>query len=161
MLGYSTNTLQGLNATLNAKDSSGIGNSTSTANMTCQNSDPATFIPTTDCNSLASPYTPSKASVGLSTSNNSFNIHCDTDYVSPSVDFMSFLAFTFEDCISGCASYNQRPPTLHPNSTCYVVSFDNGGGENQGPNCYLKGAQNLTPTSKPGKTSSALLITNG
>ena len=74
---------------------------------------------------------------------------------------MTFLAFTFEDCIVGCATYNQRVPTLHPNSTCYGVSFDNYyGGENQEPNCYLKGVQNLAPTSKPGKSSSALLITN-
>lgn len=159
-------TLQEVNATLNAKDSSDdnkssrTDNSTSTANTTYQNSDPAAFIPTSDCTSLASPYTPPTNILGLSTSTNSFNIHCNTDYVSPSVDFMSFVAFTFEDCIVGCASYNQRVPTLHPKSTCYAVSFDEYFGEDKTPNCFLKGAQNLAPTSKPGKVSSALLITN-
>ena len=163
-------TLGELNATLNAKDSSddikpnSTDNSSGTANITCQNSDAASFIPTSDCNSLASPYTPQLYFQGITAKNNSFNIHCDTDYGSPSVDpvdFMSFLAFTFEDCIEGCASYNQRVPTLHPNSTCYVVSFDISWGENQGPNCWLKGAQNLIPRSRPGKISSALLITSG
>ena len=163
-------TLQELNATLNAKDSSddnrssGTDNSTSTANTTYQNSDAAYFIPTSDCTSLASPYTPPTSMLGLlapATSNSFFNIHCNTDYSRPQlVDFMSFLAFTFEDCIVGCASYNQRVPALHPNSTCYAVSFVNSGGEYQRPNCYLKGAQNLIPTSKPGKVDSALLITN-
>ena len=160
------NTLQKINATLNTKDSSdgnnsrNTDNSTSTANTTCRNTDSASFIPTSDCTSLASPYTPPTSILGLSTSNDSFNIHCDTDYMHVSVDFMSLLAFTFEDCIVACASYNQRVPTLHPNSTCYGVSFDVGVGENQGPNCFLKGAQNLTPTSRPGISSSALLITH-
>ncbi|KAM0798454.1 hypothetical protein BDR22DRAFT_964574 [Usnea florida] len=166
-----TVTLQGLTATLNAKDSSdgnkshGTENSTGTANTTCRNSDAASFIPTSDCTSLASPYTPQLYFEGIIAQNNSFNIHCDTDYPSSSlinsVDFMSFLAFTFEDCIVGCASYNQRVPSLHPNSTCYAVSFINSGGENHGPTCWLKGAQNLVPKSSPGETSSALLITNG
>ena len=160
------NTLQKFNATLNSNDSSdsnnsrGTDNSTSTTNTTCQNTDAASFIPTSDCTSLASPYTPPTSILGLSTSNDSFNIHCDTDYMDASVDFMSFLAFTFEDCIVACASYNQRVPTLHPNSTCYGVSFDIGVGENQGPNCFLKGVQNLAPTSRPGTSSSALLITH-
>ena len=160
------NTLHKLNSKLNAKDSSnnnsssGIDNSTSTANNTCQNTDSASVIATSDCTSLASPYTPSTSILGLSTSNDSFNIRCDTDYMDASVDFISFFAFTFEDCIVSCASYNQRVPTLHPNSTCYGVSFDVGGRENQGPNCFLKGAQNLSPTSRPGISSSALLITN-
>ena len=151
-------TLQDLNARLN--ESSGADNSSSTANTTCKSSDIASLIPTTDCTSLASPYTPPASILGLSTSNNSFNIHCDTDYVDSSVDFMSFLAFTFEDCIVGCASYNQRVPSLHPNSSCYGVSYDNYGGENKEPNCFMKGGQNLAPTSKPGKSSSALLITS-
>ena len=160
------NTLQKLNATLNAKDSSnsngsrGTDNSTSTANTTCRNTDSSSFIPTSDCTSLASPYTPPTSILGLSTSDNSFNIHCDTDYGDTSVDFMTFLAFTFEDCIAACANYNQRVPALHPNSTCYGVSFDVGVNENQGPNYFLKGAQNLTPTSRPGVSSSALLITH-
>ena len=160
------NTLQKLNATLNVKDSSdsnnslGIDNSTSTTNTTCQNTDAASFIPTSDCTSLASPYTPSTGILGLSTSNFSFNIHCDTDYEDTSVDFITFLAFTFEDCIAACASYNQRVPTLHPNSTCYGVSFDVDVRENQGPNCFLKGVQNLAPTLRPGVSSSALLITH-
>ena len=152
--------LQDLNATLNAASHQ----SNNTTNTTSQNSNPASFIPTSDCTSLASPYTPPSKILGLSTTNNSFNIHCGTDYVDPgekpSVDFMSFVAFTFEDCIVGCASYNQRVPTLHPNSTCYGVTFDNYGGEDQAPNCFLKGVQNLAPTSKPGRTDSALLITN-
>lgn len=160
------NTLQKLNATLNAKDSSnsnssrGTDNSTSTANTTCRNTDSASFISTSDCTSLASPYTPPTSILGLSTSNDSFNIHCDTDYMYASADFMSFLAFTFEACIVACASYNQRVPTLHPNSTCYGVNYNLGANEDQGPNCFLKGLQNLAPTSRPGISSSALLITH-
>ena len=160
------NTLQKINETVNAKDSSesndshGAENPTSTTNTTCQNTDSASFIPTSDCTSLASPYTPPKNLLGAPSSNDSFNLHCDTDYVDRSVDFMSFLAFTFEDCIMGCANYNQRVPTLHPNSTCYVVTFDVGVRENQGPNCFLKGAQNLTPSQAPGSSDSALLITH-
>lgn len=162
-------TLQNLNATLNAANSSlrnstGTDNSTSNAITACQtsntqNSNSASFIPTSDCSSLASPYTPPTTILDASTSKNSFNIHCDTDYIHASADFMSFLAFTFEDCIAACASYNQRVPSLHPNSTCYGVSFDIGGGENHGPSCFLKGKQNLAPTSRPGISSSALLIT--
>ena len=162
------NTVQKINATLNAKDSSdsndprATDNSTSTANTTCRNTDPASFIPTSDCTSLASPYTPPPSILGLvlSTSKNSFNIHCDTDYIQGSADFMILIAFTFEDCIAACASYNQKVPTLHPNSTCYGVSFDVDVRENEGPNCFLKGVQNLAPTSRPGITSSALLITH-
>ena len=160
------NTLQIFNATLNAKDSSnnnnsrGTDNSTSTTNTTCHYTDAASFIPTSDCASLASPYTPPKSILSLPTSNDSFNIHCDTDYIDASVDFMTLLAFTFEDCIVACASYNQRNPTLHPNSTCYGVSFDVDVRENEGPNCFLKGAQNLVQTSSPGLISSALLITH-
>ena len=159
------NTIQKLNATLNANDSSdstnsSIGeNSSSTKNATCNNSDAASFIPTSDCTSLSSPYTPLISILGAYRSNNSFNIHCDTDYIYGPADFMSFLAFTFEDCIMACASYNQRVPTLHPNSTCYGVTFDNDGGENRGPTCFMKGIQNLVPTSRPGISSSALLIT--
>ena len=157
------NTLQKINATLNTKDSSDGNNSrstdssTSTANTTCRNTDYGSFIPTSDCTSLASPYTPPTSILDISTSNDSFNIHCDTDYIDASVDLMSFRAFTFEDCIVACASYNQRVPTLHPNSTCYGVSFD---VSNPKPNCFLKGAQNLAPTSRPGTISSALLITH-
>ena len=75
-----------------------------------------------------------------------------------SVDFISFVAFTFEDCIAACASYNLRVPSLHLNSTCYGVSFDLGLGENQGPNCFLKGVPNLEATTRQGVSSSALLI---
>ena len=161
----SMNTLQNLNATLHANDSSpkdlnSTNNSTNTVKTTCQNNNTASFIATSDCSSLASPYTPPTSMLGLSTSNNSFNIHCDTDYMQASVDFMSFLAFTFEDCVVACASYNQRVPSLHPNSTCFGVSYDLGVGENEGPNCFLKGAQNLVPASRPGVSSSALLIVN-
>lgn len=74
-----------------------------------------------------------------------------------SVDFLSFVAFTFEDCIVACASYNQRVPSLHPNSTCYGVSYDLGIG-NEGPSCFLKGVPNLAPTSRVGVSSSALLV---
>ena len=149
--------LQDLNVTLNAASH----HPNDTTNATRQNSDLASFTPTTDCTSLASPYTPSSNILGLPTSNESFNIHCETDYEDAdwSVDFMAFLAFTFEDCIVGCANYNQRVPTLHPNSTCYGVSFDNYGGENQKPNCYLKGVRNPAPTPNR-NASSALLITS-
>lgn len=163
-------TLQSLNETLNMnssspKHSTDSDNSTIAANSTCQssnssNSNSGSFVATSDCSSLASPYTPPTSILGLPTSNNSFNIHCDTDYSTSSMDFMAFLAFTFEDCIAACAGYNQRVPSLHPNSTCYGVTFDLGVGENMGPSCFLKGRQNIAPSSRPGVSSSALLITD-
>ena len=152
------NTLQILNANASSsRNSTSSDSSTSITNSTCQNSTSVSLNATSDCASLASPYTPAADSIGLTTSNNSFDIHCDTDYSHADADFMSFPALTFEDCIAACASYNQRVPSLHPNSTCYGVSFDLVG-RNQGY-CFLKGIQGITPTSRPGITSSALLVT--
>ena len=154
------NTLQSLNANASSsRNSTSSDSSTSITNSTCQNSTSGSFIPTSDCPSLASPYTPTTNILGTATSNNSFDIHCDTDYSHAPADFMTFTAFIYEDCIAACASYNQRVPSLHLNSSCYGVSFDLGVGENQGPNCFLKGMRDLAPTSRPGITSSALLIT--
>ena len=125
------NTLQNLTATLHAGETPDRNNSTTTdnPNAKCTNTNAASFVATSDCSSLASPYTPPSASLGTSTSNSSFNIYCDTDFEYVPADFLSFTAFTFEDCIAACASYNQRVPSLHPNSTCYGASFDLGIGE--------------------------------
>lgn len=158
--------LQNLNATLQASESSDRNsstardNSTSITDPTCNNTDTASFVATSDCSSLASPYTPPSINVGTAASNSSFNIYCDTDFDYVPADFISFVSYTFEDCIAACASYNQRVPVLHPNSTCYGASFDVGKSEGQGPSCFLKAIQNLTPTSRPGVTSSAMLITS-
>lgn len=57
-----------------------------------------------------------------------------------SADLMSFTAFTFEDRITACASHNQRVRG------------------NQGPDCFLKGMQSLRPSSRPGLSSNAVLI---
>lgn len=154
-------TLKNLNATLNANDQFSYEEMTQPALQILQFQyiNPTSFVPASDCSSLASPYTPSATVLWSTTSNNSFNVNCDTDHFDMSADLMSFTAFTFEDCITTCASYNQRVPSLRPSSTCYSVSFDHGVGEDQGPNCLMKGIQNLAPSSRPGVSSSAVLIT--
>ena len=72
-----------------------------------QDSEPGSFIATSDCSSLSSPYVPSLTSMALTSSNVSFNIKCDTDYSDPDADFLTVAVFTFEDCIAACASFNE------------------------------------------------------
>ena len=124
------------------------------------NTDTALFVATSDCSSLASPYTPPSTNLGTTANNSSFNLYCDTDFGDVPADFISFVAYTFEDCIAACASYNQRVPSLHPKSTGYGATSDVGKSKGQGPSCFSKGIQNLAPTSRPGVSSSAMLITS-
>ena len=80
-----------------------------------QDSQPGSFIATSDCSSLSSPYVPSLTSMALTSSNVSFDIKCGTDYSDPDADFLTVAVFTFEDCIAACASFNEvRFLTLHP-----------------------------------------------
>ena len=72
-----------------------------------QDSQPGSFVSTSDCSSLSSPYVPSLTSMALTSSNVSFNIKCDTDYSDPDADFLTVAVFTFEDCIAACASFNE------------------------------------------------------
>lgn len=72
-----------------------------------QDSEPGSFVATSDCSSLSSPYVPSLTSMALTSSNVSFNIKCDTDYSDPDADFLTVAVFTFEDCIAACASFNE------------------------------------------------------
>lgn len=100
-------------------------------------------------------YTPNKHRTSFH-QRHSFNIHCDTDRLYACVvDFIIFLAFTFDHCIVACASYDHRVPTLHRNSTYYGVSFDVNVGENEGLNCLLQGEQDLLPMSRLWIISSA------
>ena len=158
------NTLQDLNLKLSANSSSPantfIGvNSTDTANSTCQNCNPSTFIATSDCGSLASPYTPPSKISRLRTDGKSFNLHCGTDFYDHNTDIVAFTAFTFEDCIGACATFNHQAAGLHGNLTCYCASFVQGSGENGGAMCFLKGIQNMPPQLK-GNVDSARLIIN-
>ena len=88
-----------------------IANAPSTTNTSTssssQNADPGSFISTSDCSTLSSPYIPTLTSMALTSSNVSFNIKCDTDYPDPDADFMTVAVFTFEDCIAACASFNE------------------------------------------------------
>ena len=163
LIGRSMNTLQNLNMKLSVNASSpaniSIGvNSTDIAKSTCQDSNPSRFIATSDCGSLASPYTPSRSSK-LKTDGKSFHLHCGTDFYLHETDIMAFTAFTFEDCIAACSTFNHQTAGLHGNLTCYCVTFAHGHRENGAPNCYLKGTQNIPPTSD-GNVDSATLITS-
>ena len=131
--------------------------STDIANSTCRNSDPSTFITTSDCDSLGSPYTPPGRSLILGKDIESFDLHCGTDLSRNNTEFMGFMAFTFEDCIAACANFNQQAPTLHGNLTCYGASFVHGLEDNGRPSCYLKGAQDIAPSSNA-EVDSATLI---
>lgn len=100
-------TVQNLEIDINATSSSTTNNDTCTAHNSVQNSNPETFIATSDCSALTSPYTPTLTSTALTSSNNSFDIKCGTDYADPDADLMTVAVFTFEDCIAACASFNQ------------------------------------------------------
>ena len=78
-----------------------------------QDSQPGSFIATSDCSSLSSPYVPSLTSMALTSSNVSFDIKCGTDYSDPNADFLTVAVFTFEDCIAACASFNEVRFLLH------------------------------------------------
>ena len=113
------------NYSSNAKNSSAAGAPSTTKNSSSQTSDnsqsvtdnsssqgfqdskPGSFVATSDCSSLSSPYIPSLTSMALTSSNVSFNIKCDTDYTDPDADFLTVAVFTFEDCIAACASFNE------------------------------------------------------
>ena len=156
--------MQDPNTKLNANASSPANTSTQVkstdiANSTSQNSNPSTFITTSDCGSLDSPYTPPGRSLIRGKEIQSFDLHCGTDLSRKNTEFMGFIAFTFEDCIAACANFNQQAPTLHGNLTCYGASFVHDLGENGRPSCYLKGVQDIAPTSDP-DVDSARLITN-
>lgn len=88
----------------NANNSSGANDSNSASS---QDSNPESFVATSDCSSLSSPYIPSLTSMALTSSNISFEIKCGTDYWDPDADFMTVAVFTFEDCIAACASFNE------------------------------------------------------
>ena len=155
--------MQNLNKKLSANASSPTTTSTEVkstdiANSTCQNSDPSTFNTTSDCGSLGSPYAPPDRSL-VTGKIESFDLHCHTDFSSNNTEFMAFTAFTFEDCIAACANFNQQAPFLYGNLTCYGASFVHGLGENMRPSCYLKGAQDIAPSSNA-DVDSAMLITN-
>ena len=94
-----------------ATNTSNSQNSDSTTNISnagsSQDSDPGSFISTSDCSTLSSPYIPSLTSMALTSSNISFEIKCNTDYSDPDADFMTVAVFTFEDCIAACASFNE------------------------------------------------------
>ena len=80
---------------------------TTASSSSAQNADPGSFISTSDCSTLSSPYIPTLTSLSLTSSNISFTIKCDTDYSDPDADFMTVAVFTFEDCIAACASFNE------------------------------------------------------
>lgn len=86
------------------KDPSGANDSNSASS---QDSNPESFVATSDCSSLSSPYIPSLTSMALTSSNISFEIKCGTDYWDPDADLMTVAVFTFEDCIAACASFNE------------------------------------------------------
>ena len=123
-------TMQNLDTVIKASNSSNTNNtctansplpantnSTSTANspplangsntQNLQDANPESFISTSDCSALSSPYLPTLTSMGLTSSNISFDIRCGTDYNDQDADFMTVAVFTFEDCIGACASYNE------------------------------------------------------
>ncbi len=106
----SMSTMRNLDSSLNGNCSS-TANGTSGANpsnsQSAQDADPESFISTSDCSDLSSPYIPTLTSMGTTSSNISFDIKCGTDYNEPSADFMTLAAFTFEDCIAACASFNE------------------------------------------------------
>ena len=162
------NTLQNLNTKLRANASSpantSIGvNSTDIANSTCQNSNPWTFITTSDCGSLASPYTPSSSSSRLRMDSKPFDLYCGTDFYLHNTIIIAFTAFTFEDCIGDCATFNHGAADLHGNLMCYYATFVHGNREKGTPSCYLRGIQDLPPTSPPtskANVDSARLIIN-
>ena len=158
------NTLQNLNTKLSANAPSpantSIGvNSTDTANSTCQNWNPATFNTTSNCGSLASPYTPPSVISRLKTDGKSFDLYCGTDFYLLNTIIMTFTAFTFEDCIGVCATFNHQAADLHGNLTCYYATFFHGNREKGPPRCYLRGIQELPPTSIA-NVDSARLITD-
>ena len=129
------NNCSAANNSSNAKNSSTADVASTTQNSSSQNSDsaqstpdksnspgfqdsePGSFVATSDCSSLSSPYVPSLTSMALTSSNVSFNIKCDTDYSDPDADFLTVAVFTFEDCIAACASFNEvrflHPPRDH------------------------------------------------
>lgn len=79
-----------------------------------QDSNPESFISTSDCSSLSSPYVPSLTRMAPTSSNVSFNIKCDTDYSDPDAGFLTVAVFAFENCIAACASFNEVRFFLHP-----------------------------------------------
>ena len=113
-LDISLSTMRSLDTTINATDSSIAGNSTANCPSTTgpsnsqssQDSDAESFISTSDCSALSSPYIPTLTSMALNSSNISFDIKCGTDYNDEGADFLTVAAFTFEDCIAACASFN-------------------------------------------------------
>lgn len=160
-------TLQNLNDSIAGDNSTDIanqspgGNTTAgddtshEANSTCKNSNPATFVPTSDCLSLTTPYKLPANKSWLH--DDSFDLHCDTDFNDPAADFLILTMFTFEDCIAACANVNQQALSLHGNLTCYAISYRLDVNENTFPGCYLKGVQNLTPTSNTARQSATLI----
>lgn len=117
--GHSMSTIQNIETDINATSSATANNNFCTANNSdTQDSNPGTFIATSDCSALTSPYTPNLISTALTSSNNTSDIKCGTDYPDPDADFLTVAVFTFEDCIAACASYNQvsaskgKPPQL-------------------------------------------------
>ena len=119
----------------------------------------STILSTSDCGSLASPYTPPFIISRLTTDGISCNLYCGTDFYDHRTDIMAFTAFTFEDCIGACATFNHQAAGLHGNLISCRASFVQGNGENGGAGCYLKGIQNMPPTLK-GNADSARLIIN-
>ena len=91
--------------------------------------------PTSNCNSLGSPY--------ASINGSKFNLFCDVDY--PTGDLMSVWVYQFIDCIHACVSYNVMHQIIHSNETCKGVSFtvDAAWGTldwgHEDGNCFLKG----------------------
>ena len=83
-----------------------------------QDSKPGSFIATSDCDSLGSPYVPSLTSMALTARDVSFDIKCGTDYSDPDADFLDRcrLHVSFEDCIAACASFNKVRFLLHTSS---------------------------------------------
>lgn len=86
------------------KDPSGANDVNSASS---QNSNSESFVATSDCSSLSSPYIPSLTSMALTSSNVSFEIKCGTDCWDPDADFMTVAVFTFKDCIAACARFNE------------------------------------------------------
>lgn len=110
------NTVQNLDAAIKASESSCANNlctanDSSTINSSdyenLQDANPESFISTSDCSALSSPYIQIVTSTGLTSSKISFNAKCDADYNDPDAGFMTVAVFTFEDCIAACASYNE------------------------------------------------------
>ena len=113
--------------------SSSIPNSTTTNCTSPATNSTTSILATSDCDKI------NKIYISTIDTHTEFNVFCESDMTTGT--YLGVFVYTFEDCIEGCASFNDFQPDRGGNLTCHGVSFITDyyrNPENLRGNCFLK-----------------------